>query len=92
MGPELVISARDGENECTISAMDANGKTVKRRCSTALGDVLARCSESGASYADLVDMLRQASNGHNLSSKLVVNAMPRIVPWSQLARAEIPVH
>ncbi|MFO0815150.1 MAG: flagellar basal body P-ring protein FlgI [Gemmatales bacterium] len=92
VGPELVISARDGENECTISAMDANGKTVKRRCSTALGDVLARCSESGASYADLVDMLRQASNGHNLNSKLVVDAMPRIVPWSQLARAEIPVH
>jgi flagellar basal body P-ring protein FlgI len=92
VGPEIVVAAREGDTECTISAVDANGKMAKRRCSLGMNEVLARCAESGASYADLVDLLRQASNNHCLSSKLVVDAMPRLIPWSQLARAEIPVH
>lgn len=92
VGPEIVVAAREGETECTISAVDASGKMAKRRCSLALSEVLVKCADSGASYADLVDLLRQASNNHCLSSKLVVDAMPRLIPWSQLARAEIPVH
>ncbi|MFT3882266.1 MAG: hypothetical protein QM703_21770 [Gemmatales bacterium] len=87
-GPELVVTAREGENDCTIS-MTVNGKTTKRRCGCELGEVLARCTEMGASYADLVDLLRQASNGHNLSAKLVIDGMPRLTPWAELARANL---
>lgn len=91
VGPELVVTARDGDPDCTISMTEADGKVVKQRCSCQLKDVLARCTEMGATYADVVDLLRQASNGHNLNNKLIVDGMPRIVPWSELARAEIPV-
>lgn len=91
VGPELVVAARDGENECTISMTEVGGKVVKRRCSCQLGEVMARCTEMGATYADVIDLLRQASNGHNLSAKLVVDGMPRVIPWVELARLEIPV-
>jgi len=91
VGPELVISAREGENECTISVTQTGGKVIKRRCSCELAEVLAHCTEMGASYADLVDMLRSASNGHNLSATLVIDGMPRLIPWNELAHANILV-
>ena len=91
VGPELVVAAREGETECTISMTESGGKVTRRRCSCKLSEVLARCTEMGASYADVVDLLRQASSGHNLNSKLVVDGMPRVIPWADLARAEYPV-
>lgn len=90
VGPELVIASREGESECLISLTEAGGKVVKRRCSTNLSEVVARCADMGASYADIVDLLRQASNGHNLSAKLVVDGMPRLIPWTDLARVDLP--
>jgi len=90
-GPELIITAREGETECTISMTEVGGKVTKRRCSCELGEVLARCTEMGASYADLVDLLRQASNGHNLSAKLVIDGMPRLISWAELSRLNISV-
>lgn len=89
VGPELVVTSRDGEKDCTITMSDVGGKVVKRRCSNSVSEVVARCADMGASYADIVDLLRQASNGHNLSSKLVVDGMPRLIPWVDLARADI---
>lgn len=88
-GPELIITAREGDGDCTISMTEVGGKITKRRCSFELGEILVRCTEMGASYADLVDLLRQASNGHNLSSKLVIDGMPRLIPWAELARANL---
>ncbi len=91
VGPELIISAREGDTECIISHTETGGKVTKRRCGCELSEVLAKCTEMGASYADVIDLLREASNGHNLSVKLVVDGMPRLIPWNELARAEFPV-
>jgi len=90
-GPELVVTARDGETECMISLTDVGGKVTKRRSSCDLGEILVRCTDMGASYADLVDLLKQASNGHNLNAKMVIDGMPRLIPWPELARANILV-
>lgn len=89
-GPDLVVTLREGEADCTISMTDADGKQVKRRCPSSVNQVLAMSSQMGASYADLVDLLRQASENHCLSTKLVIDGMPKLIPWSQLARADLP--
>lgn len=90
-GPELVVTLREGETECTVSLTEVGGKVVKRRCQANLPAVLTQCMQLGASYADVVDFLKQASMGHNLECNLVVDGMPRLIPWSELARAELPV-
>ncbi|HMO34869.1 MAG TPA: HEAT repeat domain-containing protein, partial [Gemmatales bacterium] len=88
-GPDLIITLREGDEECTITVNDAEGKQVKRRCSTSLHQVLAQSAQMGANYADLVELLKQASENHCLSTTLAIDSLPRLVPWSQLARTEI---
>jgi flagellar basal body P-ring protein FlgI len=92
VGADIVVNLREGEDECTISVTDADGKQVKRRCSSSVNQVLATTAQMGASYADLVDLLRQASENHCLSTKLAIDGMPKLIPWSQLARADLPVY
>jgi flagellar basal body P-ring protein FlgI len=91
-GPDLIVTAQEGETECTITLLSGvDTKTEKQRCSLNLSDLIQRCTAMGGSYPDVVDLLRQAADGHNLDAKFVVDGLPRIIPWSQLAKAELPV-
>jgi flagellar basal body P-ring protein FlgI len=88
-GPDMVVTLREGEDQCTITVTDAEGKQVKRKCASSLNQVLALAAQMGASYADQVELLRQAAENHCLSSRLGIDSMPKLVPWSQLARTEL---
>ncbi len=90
-GPDLVVTAQEGQADCTITRTEVGAQPVKQRCSLQLGEVIVRLSQMGATYPDVADLLRQAANGKNISGKFVVDGLPRLIPWSDLARAEVPV-
>jgi hypothetical protein len=90
-GPDLILTAREGQSECTITRTEVGGKTIKQRCSLQLGDIVACATRLGATYPDVVDLLRQAAAGKNISGAFVVDGLPRVASWADLARSEIPV-
>ena len=81
-GPDLIVTAREGQQECTLTLTEMGGKPKKQRCSLKLADVLVRCTQMGGTYPDVVDLLRQAADGKNLDAKFVVDGLPRVVPWN----------
>jgi flagellar basal body P-ring protein FlgI len=91
VGPELVLTARDGQKECTLTRTEPGGKTEKQQSPLQLNEVINRSAQMGASYADVVDMLRQAFNGKNLSGQFVVDGLPRVIPWADLSRIDDPL-
>lgn len=91
VGADLILTAREGQKECTLTRTEPGGKTEKQSCSLQVSEVINRASQMGANYADIVDLLRQAFHGKNTSGQFVVDGLPRVVPWSDLARIEAPL-
>src|SRR5260370_18308110 len=67
-GEFAVTAGRAEDVRCTISHFPLNAEGGSRtRCSLDLADVLKALAEQGASYPEVVELIRQAGNGRSLS-------------------------
>lgn len=83
-GPEFVITAEKDDDRVTVSRISARTGVQRQQCDLKLEDVLLTMSGLGASYADLVDFLRTASERGGLNAPVVVNLLPPDVPLETL--------
>lgn len=85
---EFAVTAAAGDERCTISHFPANGDGGGRvRCSLDLADILKTMAEQGATYPEVVELIRQAEGCRVLSCRVRQDALPQAVPVEELARA-----
>ena len=65
----------------------ATGGKRSRQCSLEVADVLKALAELGGTYADAVELLRQADDCRGLSCALKVDAIPKAPSVYDLAKA-----
>ncbi|HEY8506375.1 MAG TPA: flagellar basal body P-ring protein FlgI, partial [Gemmataceae bacterium] len=85
VGRDFTVTAGVTDDRCTVSRFSVHTGTDRRQCSTELAEILRTLAEMGATYADVVDLLRQADEYRSLSCPLAVDAMPGGVDVETLA-------
>lgn len=86
-GKEITVTAADEDNRCTISRISVRQGTRRKQCSLELEDILTTMSDLGASYPDVIELLRQADRCKCLSCAVKNDALPQAAPVQELARA-----
>jgi hypothetical protein len=87
-GKEFIISAEPGDDRCTVSRFRYQPPDVRRRqCSFALTHVLKTMTDLGAEYEEVVELLRQLDHHKRVSTPVLVDALPQVVPVQILAAA-----
>jgi hypothetical protein len=86
VGPEFTLTAGASENVCTVSRFSAKYGRKQRQCPLQVAEVVRAVGELGGSYADVVDLLRQAERTGTLACPLAVDALPRAPTVQQLAK------
>lgn len=76
-GHHLRVMGRAGENHVTITRYVQNKEPIRRKCSTNLVEVLHTVAAMGATYPDVVQMLLEAENQHNLAGELGIDRLPQ---------------
>lgn len=93
-GDFILLNADRESDQVFIASFRPGEKGPQRRRSESslrLGDVLREVVNLGAGYADVVDLLQQASAQGNLKGRLEVNALPQALPletMDAIARSE----
>ena len=88
IGEFAVTATRAEDLRCTISHFPMNAEGGSRtRCSLELAEVLKVLADQGATYPEVVELIRQADRCRNLSCRVRQDAMPQAVTVQQLARA-----
>ncbi len=75
-GKSIMINAREGDKQVTVSRFAVNEPDQKRVVSTRVDDVIRAIVELGGTYPDVVEALQQARQTHSLASRLEVDALP----------------
>jgi Flagellar P-ring protein len=83
---EFTVTAREGDEGCTISRTSLRHGKNKRQCSLKLDDVIHTLSDMGATYTDVVELLRHADRLQYLSCRVAVDALPERVDVEDLAK------
>lgn len=76
-GKDLMVTAQAGNDTVSVTRFDLQGRDQKRVVSTKVADVIRACSELGASYPDVAQLLVQASKQHNAPGPVAMDALPR---------------
>jgi flagellar basal body P-ring protein FlgI len=84
---EYVVAAGKDDDKCTVTRISYRHGTSKRQCTLKLEEVLRTLADVGATYPDVVDVLRKAEHCQCLSCKTEVDALPQAVEVTDLARA-----
>jgi hypothetical protein len=82
---EFTITAPRHDTKCTITRRSVQSAPTPRQCSLKVEDVLDNLAELGATYLEVVELLRQAGNYHCLNCPLAVDALPQAPPVADLA-------
>jgi hypothetical protein len=86
-GAEFTVTAEADDTRCTVSRFSLKQATPDRhQCTLRLRDVLEKVAEMGGTYADAVDLLKQAHEGGVLSCPLWVDAVPQAPSVEELAQ------
>jgi hypothetical protein len=85
VGPEIVITARPGDNCCTISRFSTHHPERQEQCTFAVGDVITKLADVGALYEDVAQLLKEARDTKCLNCDLAIDALPKEVPLQKLA-------
>jgi hypothetical protein len=86
-GPEFVVTAAEGAEECIVSRISARNGTRREPCSLKVDDVVRKLATLGAGYADVVDLLVQAGKYQNVGCRVAIDAVPQAPSVYTLARA-----
>lgn len=84
---EFTLTAQQGDDHCTLSRISLNHGTDRRQCSLKLEDVLRTLARMGGTYADAVEVLRQAHRCQVVSCPVAVDALPQATSVYELAQA-----
>ena len=71
----LLVNAPPRGETVTVSRIEA-GRDDHRECSTKITDVIAAAVELGGTYPDVVELLSQANEQHNLPGRFAIDAVP----------------
>jgi hypothetical protein len=82
---EYTVTAPRNDTKCTITRRSVYGSPTPRQCSLKVEDVLEHLADLGATYPDVVELLRQAGTYHCLTCPLAVDALPQSTPVPELA-------
>jgi len=85
-GPELTVTATEGDEQVTVSRFSKTHGTKRKQCSMKVMDVLRVVGELGGTYPDAVELLRQAEKNRCLSCPVAVDALPAAPSVQMLAR------
>lgn len=85
---EYTITAAENDQRCTVSYFprDAQG-TSRLRCSLDLTEIVAAMTQQGASYPEIVEMLRQAEKTKSVVGRVRYDALPQSISVYELAEA-----
>lgn len=86
-GREITVTAADEDDRCTISRISVQQGARRKQCSLKLDDILMTMSELGATYPDVVELLRQADRCKCLSCAVRNDALPQTASVQELAKA-----
>lgn len=76
-GHHLRVMGKAGENNVTVTRYVKNADPIRQQCSPRLVDVLKTVAAMGATYPDVVQLLLEAENQHNLAGELGVDRLPQ---------------
>lgn len=76
-GQHILVNAKDETDEIVISRYQIGKPDVRETIPNSIAAVIRRSVELGATYPDIVEMLRQAERQSNLNSRLEVDALPK---------------
>lgn len=89
VGSDFVIAAKAGDEKATVTFLAAGSdgaKEVVRQVPSTLKGVLTAVGELGGGYADAVELIRKAEGTKVLGATLAVDATPRGMPITTLAK------
>jgi hypothetical protein len=86
-GPDMVVTARQGDPTITISRFSTRKPQRQEQCSFAVADMIKTMAEMGAQYSDVASLLIQARDTKALNCELAIDALPQAVPVKKLAEA-----
>jgi len=89
-GPEFTLTFQDGETACTLSRYTVRRGKESKQCPPELGAVLQAMGELGGTYADALELLRQAETNRALTCAVKFDALPKAPPVQELAKAGRP--
>ena len=84
-GPDIVVTAKPGQNVCTISRFSTHRPDRVEQCSLAVADIVKTMADMGALYQDAAEMLLEARDTKSLNCELAVDAIPKGVAIQELA-------
>lgn len=76
-GHHLRVMGKPGDRHVTVTRYVKNAEPIRKKCSTNLVEVLNTVAAMGASYPDVVQLLLEAENQHNLAGELGVDRLPQ---------------
>ena len=76
-GQHIMINAKDETDEIVLSRYQIGKPDIRETMPNSIADVIRRAVELGATYPDIVEMLRQAERQSNLTSRLEIDALPK---------------
>jgi hypothetical protein len=89
VGNDFVISAKAGDEKATVTYLATGqdgAKEVTAQVPATLRGVLTAVGEFGGGYAEVVEVIRKADAAKVLAATVAVDATPRGIPITQLAR------
>jgi hypothetical protein len=85
---EFTLTAQPGDDRMIIGRFHSSSvHPFKKDCSMQVEDVLRTMADMGASYADVVEVLRQANDCRCMTSHVRFNALPQAVTAYDLVKA-----
>ncbi|MEZ6142965.1 MAG: flagellar basal body P-ring protein FlgI [Zavarzinella sp.] len=88
VGPNLTITCRPGDTVATISRYTTDGADPTHVQSTLeVSDVIQQAAQMGITYQEAVELLVKLQNRKAISTTVVFDAIPRLVPIQKLEEA-----
>jgi hypothetical protein len=87
---EFALTAAEGDQRCTISHVPlhtADGGASRTRSGLELAEVIRALAQQGATYPEVIEVIRQADGCKNLTCRVRNDALPQAVTVQQLALA-----
>ena len=87
VGQDYTVTTEPGDDRCTVNRITAQTGQQRKQCSLQLADLLLTLAELGASYPDVVDLLRKLEERQALSCPVRVNTLPADAKLEDLVEA-----
>jgi hypothetical protein len=83
---EFTITANRDDEHCTVARISTHHGRTRQQCSLKVRDVLHTMAEQGASYPEVVELIRQMDRCKCLTCAVAVDALPQATSIYELAR------